>query len=472
MSTDGEAGQWSLVVPSRWNGPVDDTLPSYARIETLRAVRICPRDGEEVLILWRRTSDMRKLWWDKNLRRWRTDLENQPQGNAAESPDALEDEGIYDPDRDFVSRDEVVGACIVDQRGNARRFMLPDVGTEPACDDMLLGPVVCRGDRWEVALGVYPPHPQGQEDTSSKKLQLVPVSWHGWGTPVAVSGSERIYGPFTAMAAQDGQLDLFLDTMFLPFGGFTFPDSGLETTQLVYLRIKDGRIIERRPVYTQPLRTTETDHQLLAASGRRYDLLFRRRGAHRSPGPDEPDELVHVANLLGWWPRRSTVAQMDGLRDGPFVAVVRGDQAIQVVWLKGSYDEEGPHPESRLFEAHQQGAKWTAPRELFVRDVAGVYSLAAATAKSGDQELVVVVWCGLDGNLVYCLSPDADTWTTPQATQLALGPRNFLVFAGDRMVLVSEFHNNLYWCHIGLVRAGPLATQNVDRPPVRAEGDN
>jgi hypothetical protein len=432
-------------------------------------VRVCPGADGDVLILWRRKVDMERVWWDSELHRWRTDLANQPPDDQdpAEPPPLEIEEGFYPPDRDLLSRDKLVGARII--KGDAaRRFMLPDVGSAWSCDDMLLGPVVCQGDHWEVALGVYPAHPQGQEDTSSKKLQLVPVSWQGWGTLVPVSGSEGIFAPLMAMDAHADELHVFLQSTFLPFGPFTFPDSGLETSQLACIRIAGNRIVGEKTVYTTPLRRHDMDHQMLSMPGGRYDLVFRRSGAQQ----DDPDELVHVADLLGRWPKTSTAARLANL-DFRFAAVARQGESVQVAYLEQLRGVgRVPTVRGRLFEVHQRDGRWTGPRVLFLGDIGGYKSLAAATAKSGDQELVVVVWRGLDGNLVYCLSPDADTWTRPQATQLALGSTNWLVFAGDAMVLVSEFHNNLYWCRIGLVRARPPATQAVNRPPVAPAAAN
>lgn len=351
----------------------------------------------------------------------------------------------------MLAPDQIVGACIIDPADDARRFMLPDVGAYRAVYDQLLGPVTFCAGHWVVALSVHPPHPQGQSDTTSKKLQLAPVTAQGWGTPVPVAGSERVYETPTAMVAHDDELDLFYSTTFCPFGPLTFPDSGLETSQLVYLRIKDGRIVESRRVYTRPRRTIEMDTHVLGKAGRRYDLLLRRLGDRRSPGPDAPDKVVHAADLLRSWSRRSTVVRMAGHGGADFVAVVRGDRAVQVIWLEEACDDEdGPRPETRFFEAHEERGKWTAPRKLFVRDVGAEGSLAATAAKLGDQEVVVVLWRGLDGKLACCLSPDPDTWSPPQATELPLGQWNRLVVAGDTLFLVSAFDGNLSWCRLAL----------------------
>ena len=450
-------GKWSCTALSELKGPIDVSLPPFARVQD---VHMAAGDGGQVGIVWRREVDDDSLDWDPTIERFRvrkTDLTLARSSQELLPPAEPELVGRKMPpmDREVFAQDEFVAMAVIGPEA-VEGYQLfggypPDCGwTDPMQD------VGYADGRWYAVFNLYPSKDAQHDDGG---IALAKFDASGWSKPTVVVPKECAH-PIWSFS-EGTRVELFWAEEYLPF--LAFPDSGLERQRVKHAAIEPGREGKVQTVYECPmlrlLGFAWNDWVIRAVrlEPNRYELLVERHywGLLR----ELRAELRHVANVLSAWPTSSgALGRYWGF--GGCVAVVLPGRRLQVIWDE---DPEGGCGRPgrltyRIMEVHYDGRSWSAPREIAQPSHVSRYSLAATAVQAGDLSAVLVVWQDEGEHLVYAVGSGSGQWSRPVTTSLVVGERIWLAGAGDTVTLLTEIDRNLRWCRL-LLTPADSATQ-------------
>lgn len=468
------------LLASAMGGPLDANLPGYARV---RRAHVAPAP-DACAVVWTRELGSEELEWDDQQKCWRVKGSDETIKNLSHSrPGSLPDghelpsctgcemgskPSSYVPpplvgprgrrlpvDSDFFPPGEYLGSAIIGLDGAQRVYFQGDLGAGNPYDG--LRSLVWTGSQWTMAINLR--RDLLRDGTGAWGIALSELGNDGWTKARLVIAGR--HGELVGLHARSSGLDLFwLEECSR---GWDLPEfmGGKGRACLNYTRIEDDGAASTKPVYEETDPARWRDHHVVGLGAGRYDLIVRHE--HTPKREDEPDRLIHVADVLGGGlPSGHVIASFDRL--SRFVVLGR-QRALQVVWLEPQPLGRGflNSPTSvRLVEAHLQDNKWTKPRVVYEGEPVDCESLAAASSAQGGQDLALVVWRAQSGRLRYLVSSTRDTWTEPQEAELEIGDANWLAACGDKFCLVTRCRGNLYWSWLTLSEDGA-------RQPLRAE---
>ena len=450
LRTEYAARSWRCVHDDFLAGPIDGDLEEWGGVEE---VRVCGDQQGRAAVVWTRCVDREKLEWDQARNAWivrgsRAVLKpgKVPPGFSTGGAD----EGRRLPDEeDLFKPGQYLGGAVLGPNGMVSCAFLPHFGPTSGFRGEMLGALAAADGRWWLPLALWGTQPSAGDRDATHGLAMASFDVDGWQRPRMVIPQElpQFGGVWVFKSGAGARLfwrDFYNERWDLPdFMG------GIQRERIRYAPCSDASVGKMRTVYRRPnfpRWVGERDHQLLQIASERYDLLLRRDVSPKERALD-PDELIHVADLLG--KRRQEVRRVGVIETtSRFVALPTGEEAIEVVCLESPFDRgSGRETCTRLLTFHYERGRWSPKRMYPHFDNCDETSLAAAVLKGEDPPQVLAVWRGSGGILTYSVGVGG-RWSRPQATPLIIGSPNWLVSHGGRCTLVSRQRGNLFWCQL------------------------
>lgn len=428
-------------VPSQLQGPIDETLPTFG---TVYYARVCAGTRGRLGIVWVRDVATMDLQWDASAAVWRVRGSEQ---TLKPGPRLMDGIPSLPRQSDVFAEGELVGMCVLGPNGVERSEFLPGIGPESGhIGDVVGKPAFCN-DEWHVPLALWPHRTEGTV-LRPRGIAVAAFSERGWSSPRVLL--PEIAGMDLCLFEGIGQTDVFWFEYYNL--RFDLPDfmGGHERERLQHALVAEGQAPAISAVYHRPNiphSIWETQSWIVPLGGGRYDLI-RRRYTNAGKHATDPEELIHVPNLLGGFGGSGvTIGRPELNSEVAVLALSR--QRLQVLWLEEIYDDPASciSRTYRLVETHLGGWLWTRPRAVLADKGPWRYSgFAATTFQAGDEELVLALWPGKEGHLTYTIGSGWHGWSAPVTTDLVIGSPNWVVNCGDGLMLVTRVKNNLYWC--------------------------
>ncbi|GMU24689.1 MAG: hypothetical protein AMXMBFR13_47620 [Phycisphaerae bacterium] len=431
---------WRLELPASLKGPIDETLPRFARVD---GIQVSAGEDGKVGVLWHREVDHRTLHWDEEIERWRVECSELilDPSEYPRLPDSVLGDRPMEPRACEVFRpSEYLGMAVISSDGIEGSAFFDGYPASHGWRDVPDDLAYAEG-KWH-ALLILPDSPA---NSPRNHPALISFDSRGWNRPQRIETDDWLAG--SRLIPYTGGFDLLWTKYYLPF--LAFPDSGQDRQHLLQARIRQGVASSPRALYEFP-KLPFTDCYpvpIVRKSEGIYDLFYRRSGLGGI-------QLLHVRdvahNWLGW---TEVVHDCTSFRD-PLVLPVT-DGKMQVLWFhdapsSGEACYPCPRHPTRLWGCHYDDHRWSEPAVIGEGQSWDPRSAAAAVSAVGEREVVVMVWRGEEGRMIYTAGTGWNGWTEPVVTDLEIGGQNWLVTAGYDLVLVTQARRNLYWCRLNL----------------------